>query len=155
LINEIVSPGFRVLARPSTTWWQDGEIVYPQVVNIPRELEASHPELRESVARVADASRSIRGHYRFYSYTDAVIALDPAKAAPPASDPSWATASAAKWAADSIPMVCSSFIWLAVRVANHNRGSALLLELEGNPENSQEETDRHLPSGKLPGFDGI
>ena len=49
----------------------------------------------------------MNGHYRFYSYTDARIAKEPAKVGPLGT-----------WAAGTRPMVCSSFVWVAIQLAN-------------------------------------
>jgi hypothetical protein len=35
------------------------------------------PEVRDALHRIADAAKDLRGHYRFYAYTKAEIALDP------------------------------------------------------------------------------
>ena len=81
----------------------DGTLVYPLVVKPEPKVEASTPGLRQLLHRVADVSRTIRGHYRFFSYTDADIARQANMVAPPAAAPEWESNSAGKWAAGSVP----------------------------------------------------
>lgn len=81
------------------------------------------PAVLAALDRIAAAAESICGHYRFHGYVDALIAEDSAQFGDPAF-----------WEADSLPdprdpckkvrvaftrgMVCSTFIWEAVREAN-------------------------------------
>ncbi|MBL1216994.1 MAG: hypothetical protein D8M59_05800 [Planctomycetes bacterium] len=58
---------------------------------------------------VADMADQIRGHYRFYSYSEAGIIDDPGKLAPEESG--WA------YTCGPLPTVCSSLIWQAARMA--------------------------------------
>ena len=81
-------------------------IVEPLVVKPNAMVEVQVPAVRKLLHRVADEAKQIKGHYRFYAYTDAGIALDPAFAAPPRAG--W-------WAAGSTPTMCSSFVWLSVQ----------------------------------------
>jgi hypothetical protein len=79
-------------------------LVFPFVVKPDPLTETS--EIRQKLHQVADwaLAQTGKGHYRFYCYTDPTIgATTPAPPSPSA------------WATGSLPTVCSSFIWLAVR----------------------------------------
>jgi hypothetical protein len=119
----------------------DGRVVRAVVVKPPVELEIIDPQVRASVHRVAEAARGLRGHYRFYAYTDAAIALDSAMNGPPTADARWNDLPAgANWAAHSAAVVCSTFVWAAVQKASGLRWPRL--ELEGTAEPSVEEQYR-------------
>lgn len=79
------------------------EIIHPIVIRPDYILESKNVEIRKKLHQVADEAASMEGksHYRFYCYTDPTIADDPSKAGPSDSG----------WAKDTIPTVCSSFIW--------------------------------------------
>lgn len=74
--------------------------------------------------RIARAANLIRGHYRLYGYTRAAICNDPAFAGPAAGVET--TVPKAGCSGDgepepvdtTIPVVCSTFIWAAVQLAN-------------------------------------
>jgi hypothetical protein len=85
-------------------------IVEPLVVKPPAMIEAALPQVRTLLHRVADESKKINGHYRFYCYTDAAISLDPKFNAP--SRPGW-------WASGTVPTMCSNFIWLSVQAVTN------------------------------------
>lgn len=103
-------------------------------------LVKPHPMLAASAAQplraVAAAAKDLSAHYRFFSYTKAHIAVDPAHDAPPAG--SWSDHAGVDWAAGTKAAVCSSFVWAAVQAANEGlRAKGLpriLLEGEGEPE---------------------
>jgi len=77
------------------------EIIHPLVIKPDPRLETA--AIRQKLHEVAtDAlSQTGKSHYRFFCYSDAAIADDPAKAG----------AAEGGWAAGTWPSVCSSFIW--------------------------------------------
>lgn len=83
----------------------DVEITYPAVVKPP---PGHSPEIRAILESIADQALTINGHYRFYSYTDASISLDPDMGYYAPNRPSW-------WASGTVPTVCTSFIWTAAQ----------------------------------------
>lgn len=97
-----------------------------------------HPFLaaaaRESLRTVAEETKKISAHYRFFSYSNATIALSPAFDAPPLG--AWGTNAGADWAASTKAAVCSSLAWAAVQAANPILKAAgkLQVELEGEGE---------------------
>jgi hypothetical protein len=114
-----------------------GEIIEPVVVKPAPAAEAADPRIRAMLHRVADAAEQLNGHYRFYAYTDARIALDPAMFGPPVGDPIWQGKPAgAAWSAGTRPLVCSSFIWTAIQLANTNNPP---IEIEGPATESPDE----------------
>jgi hypothetical protein len=84
-----------------------GLMIEAVVVKPDPALEAADPRIRPMLHRVADAAEQINGHYRFYSYTDARISLDPGMLGP-----------AGTWAEGTRAMVCSSYVWTAIQLAN-------------------------------------
>jgi hypothetical protein len=95
-----------------------GELIHPIVVKPPLAFNGD-PLVRAILHRVADEAERIDGHYRLYAYTDAAIALDPDMFGPAATDAIWqGRAPGAAWCAGTRPVVCSSFIWTAVQLAN-------------------------------------
>ena len=103
--------------------------VWPLVVRPPRAVEARMPWVRWALERVADHAAGIRGHYRFYAYTDALIAVDTSRFAPPVGDAAWAgMAEGADWAAGTPGIVCSTFVWLAAQQATAGLVPQLLLD---------------------------
>jgi hypothetical protein len=102
--------------------------------------EMQHPELRDILHAIADEMKGIAGHYRFFAYTRAAIAEDPAfrgdgpmpvfrwdsgekKWVPIETtlfDPGNPCAPPSKAApvTSTVPVVCSSAIWLAVQRFN-------------------------------------
>lgn len=116
-----------------------GQLIHGLVVKPDPAVEAQDPEVRASLHRVAAETTQIHGHYRFFAYSRSKIALEPGYRAPPANDPSWPSglADGAKWAAGTDAVVCSTFIWAAVKrvgLAGPPR-----LELEGPVTESPEE----------------
>ncbi|OAQ57627.1 hypothetical protein VFPPC_11413 [Pochonia chlamydosporia 170] len=95
-------------AEPSIN--ANAEFIDPLVVKPHPYDEALHPEVRTILHKVAEAAKSIRGHYRFFCYTDGHIS-DPAFGAAyraPDRGPTW-------WASNTLPTVCASFVWAAMR----------------------------------------
>ncbi len=87
--------------------------------------------VRDALGRIADAAIAIRGHYRFYSYSNAAISEDPKFYGPPAlegfsPDPK---SRCNPWlpVGKSIPVVCSSFIWAAIQRVNAIPGTPKLI----------------------------
>jgi hypothetical protein len=97
-------------------------IVYPYVLKPPIEREV---ELRPTLHQLADAARSIEGHYRFYAYTDATSTAMP-------SPSEWASSKSAV-------TVCSSLMWRAAQ--------SLGLEVDADPSDNQNETRADTPDG--------
>jgi hypothetical protein len=120
----------------------ENRLLHGVVVKPSPALEARDPEIRASLDRVATAAEQIKGHYRFFAYSQAGIARDPNQYAPPSGDPYWAGKPAgADWSAGTPPTVCSSFLWAAVQLANADDPQLILEgsmtesadELLGNP----------------------
>ena len=84
--------------------------------------------LRQTAWQVADAAQDISGHYRFFGYSDASIAIKgtfdgPLRAMPVAGE----TDPAKLPLKFTNALVCSSFVWLAVqRAARDNRVEIVL-----------------------------
>jgi hypothetical protein len=114
--NFPVGPSYRL---------ESGSVIHPVVVKPAPELEAADPRIRGVLHRVADAAAGLRGHYRFYAYSDARIAFDPDK-----------LGTAGTWAEGTRPVVCSSFVWAAVQVVS---AAGQRLEVEGQLTESPEE----------------
>jgi hypothetical protein len=112
----------------------DGELLTPVVVRPCQEST----EVADVLNVVAAAVKEINGHYRFYAYTDAGIALDPAKAGPAMSvrrqisGTWWEQNSEAVDPGDpcnanrhpprsSIPVVCSTLPWAAIQQVNQGK----------------------------------
>ncbi|MEZ4417312.1 MAG: hypothetical protein R3E10_16270 [Gemmatimonadota bacterium] len=113
------------------------KLVYGVVLKPHPDVEAMDPAVRQTLHRVADAAIAIDGHYRFYAYTRARIGVESQWRAPPPGHSEWSGLPVgADWAAGSAPLVCSSFIWAAVRRAS---ATLPLLELEGEATESPEE----------------
>jgi hypothetical protein len=114
----------------------------PLVVKPPPEQDAS---VRARLNQLADEmmNPAYKGHYPFYSYTDATIALDPAKRPGPGlSAPS-------AWAEGTIPVVCSTVIWAA---AQRLKQAGVPIDLEGGAlETKDSITDRK----QLGSMDGL
>lgn len=114
-----------------------GKLLQGIVLKPPPELEKRDPGMRAALHRVVDAAEQLHSHYRFYSYSQAGIALDPAHQAPAVGDPYWIGKPAgADWSAGTPPTVCSSFVWAAVQHAN---AVAPRLLLEGDVTESPDE----------------
>lgn len=113
------------------------QVIEPIVVKPDPALEATDPRIRAVLHRIADAAERLHGHYRFYCYTDAQIAFDPAKEGPPADAPIWyGKPPGAAWSAGTKPVVCSSFVWAAVQMAN---AELPRIEVEGTVTESPDE----------------
>ena len=102
------------------------EIVYPVVIKPNPSIEAEKFEIREQLHKVAEESKKIKGHYRFYCYTEANISLrEFSKDYIAPNKPGW-------WASNTVPTVCSSFIWTAVKAVTNPE-----IKLEGSDFFSQ------------------
>jgi hypothetical protein len=116
-----------LLAHPEVSA-TDLSLLPPLLVKPPEAAEVDDPDVRATLRRVADAMTALRGHYRFFSYSRAAIAGDPAFLPPP-SGAAWAGLPAgADWAVGTRPMVCSSTIWQAVQTISAQRNPILKLD---------------------------
>ncbi|RKI46077.1 hypothetical protein D7Y27_08860 [Corallococcus sp. AB004] len=116
----------------------NGEVVVPIVVKPPALAEARDPEVRATLHRVAEAAKTICGHYRFYAYTEGPIGRMAKMAGPPPGDPAWqGLPPGADWAAGTDALVCSTYIWSAVLEAS--RRAYPELRMEGQSEATAEE----------------
>jgi hypothetical protein len=102
------------------------------------------PLVREALNRVADEATKINAHYRFYAYTDGAVGQDLNRTGPatkvlaaiPDRDPvtgkwvDWADPNAVRWidVPDTVPAVCSSFVWQAVQNAHKAGASGIKLD---------------------------
>jgi hypothetical protein len=117
-------------------------LVYPQVVKPPPGYDdyvmSDGRTVRQALHAAADAAKDIKGHYRFYAYTDGTIVQDPTKVAPALlrhlcdrvcadggtscreTDKICRTRAVDSWVAGkgTVPTVCSVFIWEAMKRAN-------------------------------------
>jgi len=88
----------------------DRHIVFPQVLKPDPLLEGSSEfaHVRPTMHMVAEKAKQIKGHYRFFCYSNGAISLkdDTAHIAPD-HGPAW-------WASGTRPMVCSSLVVAAV-----------------------------------------
>jgi hypothetical protein len=113
-------------------------IEVPRVVSPPKVYESNNPKIRDVLHAVAERSKQIDGHYRFYAYTDSSVLLDPTFAAPVKSG--W-------WASGTTPTMCSSFIWLAAKTTSNFE-----IRLEGPDKFTKkvdlEPSDLAIPAGE-------
>lgn len=140
---------YRIANLPNTPAYlkESGVIIDPVVVKPLPTKEAADPRIRTMLHRVAEAAEKIHGHYRFFSYSKAAIALDPTMFGPLSGDPFWTDHNpGAAWCAGTAPVVCSSFVWMAIQLAN---AAFPLLEVEGT---ATEDPEERLPS---PPMDGL
>jgi hypothetical protein len=131
-------PAFRAETDPATgrpVGW-----IYPILVKPHPFLAAAAQELLRTVAAEA---KKLATHYRFFSYSDAKIAINPAFDAPPTG--AWGSNLGADWAANTKGAVCSSFVWAAVQAANPLLLAAgkprIELEGEGEPADKRPPAD--------------
>jgi hypothetical protein len=82
------------------------ELVEPLVIKPAPALETV--EVRKNLHKLADAAKAIKGHYRFFCYTDAAIGLGTGGLAPASTGQ----------LAGTRPTCCSSLIWLAAKDSN-------------------------------------
>ena len=102
---------------PNNKWMPDtGELVHPRVVKPKLDLEVQNPQIRQRLHQAANwaVAQRNKSHYRFFCYTDPLIAY---------SDPEHNITSKAPltdsvWAKDTFPSVCSSFVWMSLRQTN-------------------------------------
>jgi hypothetical protein len=96
-----------------------------------------HPFLtataRPALRVMAAEAKKVSAHYRFFAYSDATIAVQPAFNAPVAG---WPQEEGVDWAAGTVAAVCSSFVWAAAQAANSILVAAgkPRIELEGEVE---------------------
>lgn len=87
------------------------QVVFPQVLKPDPLLEgdAAFTHLRPTLAEVAERAKAIRGHYRFFCYSNGAISIwdDTAHRAPDRGA-SW-------WASGTRPMVCSTLVHAAIQ----------------------------------------
>ncbi|MFL6234897.1 MAG: carboxypeptidase-like regulatory domain-containing protein, partial [Thermoanaerobaculia bacterium] len=104
--------------------FDDDELSPPLVVKPDHELYT--PEVRERLKRAADKAKEIKGHYRFYGFTDGSMALPENSRfnAPDRID----------WAAGSPAAVSSTFIWTALYLT----GVKLEGDLTDGPEDIED-----------------
>ena len=165
------------------------ELLWPIVVRPPEAVANSFPWVRSLLHRIADASLTLRAHYRFYSYTRSAIAIDGSKDPPPKGAPYWSTIrqpvtvedtppppspsdpsdpgggpgipapthhtefvpiGGVDWAVGTHPMVCSTFVWAAVRAAEQGLGRKIVVEGVDEPLNNAGTASR--PSGSRDGL---
>ena len=131
-------PAFRAETDPDTgkpIGW-----IYPMLVQ-PHPFVAAAAQ--EPLRFVAAEMKKIAAHYRFFSYSDAGIALNPAFDGPPPG--AWGANEGADWAANTKAAVCSSIVWAAVQAANPLLLAAgkprIELEGEGEPEDHRPAAD--------------
>lgn len=101
---------------------KNGPLVFPLVVKPDPFVEASNKDLRPVLHEVAEEGKKIQGHYRFYCYSNASI-----------SNPKYSQGYVAPnrsnwWASNTIPTVCSSFVWSAIKAVQNKN---IMLEGEG------------------------
>jgi hypothetical protein len=83
--------------------------IYPTVVKPPADKELRDETVRARLRQIADHSKTIGGHYRWFAYTRGDISGDPARQCPPGV---WCASEHAG------PMMCASFIWSSAQAAN-------------------------------------
>ena len=96
------------------------EFIDPLVLKPDPIFEADNPSVRTMLHQIADAAKTIKGHYRFFIYTDAKYALEEFTEKNAPEIKGW-------WASGTKPTVCSVLIWAAVKKALKNP----TLQLEG------------------------
>lgn len=125
--------------KPSVVEADDGmggkksKIVWPVIVSTcTRTLTAQHrTEVAQALERVASALEGLRGHYRTYTYTDAIARTGPPMSTVPAlaseaTVPAVGANCTGAGGARVVPVAtmgyqCASFIWSAVQAANAAR----------------------------------
>jgi hypothetical protein len=100
---------FQSFNRNSSVCPDDGSIIFPAVVKPPPPSEADDPAVRTALERIADEAENIRGHYRFFAYTDGALVGNPVFQAP--ASVTWAFLNAPEGT------VCSEMIWSAAKRA--------------------------------------
>ena len=97
-------------ADPSFFLDHGRHVVFPQILKPDPLLEGdpAFAHLRPTLAEVAEKAKAIRGHYRFFCYSNGAISLqdDTAHRAPDRGS-EW-------WASSTRPMVCSTLILAAI-----------------------------------------
>jgi len=113
--------------------------------------------------RIADETKAVRGHYRFFAYTNASICLNPQYFGPPQFETlqpdSNNPCAPPVPVAHTIPVVCSTFIWAAVQRLNA-RGVKPEIHLQNSDEQNPNACENSLPRNPewdkpQPGTDGL
>ena len=115
----------------------ESKVVFPIVVRPCEHLETD--SVNAALSRVAEAAKELRGHYRFYGYTKAAMGLDPTQFGlvvleSTKADPNSPCTGVIPTVpvGETVPMVCSTFIWLAVQRANEKGLPKIILD--GRPQ---------------------
>lgn len=89
---------------------RDRHVVFPMVLKPDPLLEGAEDfaHVRPTLHKVAESAKRIKGHYRFFCYSNGAISLrDDVAHLAPDQGPSW-------WASGTRPMVCSSLVLAAI-----------------------------------------
>lgn len=103
--------------------------VLPPLLVKPCTNRSEGPFIRQVAWDVADTAAGMDGHYRFYGYSDAAIALDPARQGPLRPHPLQGIADPSQLpVGPTLALVCSSFVWAAVQLTASARHYTLVLD---------------------------
>lgn len=124
---------------------RDRFVVFPRILKPDPLLEGdpAFGHVRPTLHKVAEKAKQIKGHYRFFCYSNGAISLkdDTAHLAPD-QGPNW-------WASGTRPMVCSSLILAAV-----DDVADVKIRLEGKDTFTQDQDLEKTPSATPPGATG-
>jgi hypothetical protein len=118
----------------------DSAVLEPLVVKPCREMETRQPVLRELLHRIADAADALRCHYRFFAYTRAGIAFDNSEVGPPMAEttlPDPEDRCKQIPVTETIPAVCSTFVWAAAEKVSIENKPGLLLDPPATRKNAR------------------
>ncbi len=108
---------------------QASPFVLPPLLVKPCTNRSEGQFIRQVAREVADTAAAIDGHYRFYGYSDATIALDPAHQGPLRRHPLHGIANPSQLpVGPTLPLVCSSFVWAAVQLTAATHSYTLVLD---------------------------
>jgi hypothetical protein len=108
---------------------QASPFVLPPLVVKPCTNRSEGWFIRRVAWEVANTAAAMDGHYRFYGYSDAAIALDPSFNGPTRSHPIHLETDATKLpTGPTMALVCSTFVWAAVEGTAAARGYDLSLD---------------------------
>jgi hypothetical protein len=99
-------------AHPSVCGDTSKELAYPLVLHPPVEAEAA---TRLRLQQAADLSKTVDGHYRFFAYSRGDIIKDMSHS--PTVNALWPAS------VNTLPMMCSSFVWKVMTDAGFNLGT--------------------------------
>ncbi|KNB17712.1 hypothetical protein FOXG_15172 [Fusarium oxysporum f. sp. lycopersici 4287] len=120
LVDPDTGKPYRISAFDYRTRQDQGMKLIPALILKPDPFkEALIPSVRTTLHRVADAAAAIKGHYRFYAYTNAGISTRSTSYNAPDRGSTW-------WASNTTPTVCSSLLWAAAKSVVNPR-----IQLEG------------------------